>query len=78
MRWHWAAELSRGSATAIALGKSIMNQSFELPADRCSRKAAAQGICYTSSAHRESVLAFLAVTAQAGMQPAAARTASEG
>ncbi|AOY95564.1 enoyl-CoA hydratase [Cupriavidus sp. USMAA2-4] len=75
----WAAELSRGSATAIALGKSIMNQSFELPADQVfAQGSQAQGICYTSSAHRESVLAFLARTAQAGMQPAAARTASEG
>lgn len=75
----WAAELSRGSATAIALGKSIMNQSFELPADQVfAQGSQAQGICYTSSAHRESVLAFLARTAQAGTQPAAARTASEG
>ena len=26
----WAAELSRGSATALALGKTILNQTFEL------------------------------------------------
>lgn len=60
----WAAELSQGSATAIALGKSIMNQSFELPADQVfAQGSQAQGICYTSSEHRESVLAFLNKTA---------------
>ncbi|KAA0182174.1 enoyl-CoA hydratase/isomerase family protein [Cupriavidus cauae] len=62
----WAAELSQGSATAIALGKSIMNQSFELPADQVfAQGSQAQGICYTSTAHRESVLAFLNKTSQA-------------
>ena len=60
----WAAELSAGSATAIALGKSIMNQSFELPADQVfAQGSQAQGICYTSTQHRESVMAFLAKTA---------------
>ncbi|WP_455286230.1 enoyl-CoA hydratase/isomerase family protein [Cupriavidus necator] len=60
----WAAELSQGSATAIALGKSIMNQSFELPADQVfAQGSQAQGICYTSTEHRESVLAFLNKTA---------------
>lgn len=60
----WAAELSQGSATAIALGKSIMNQSFELPADQIfAQGSQAQGICYTSTEHRESVLAFLNKTA---------------
>ncbi len=60
----WAAELSQGSATAIALGKSVMNQSFELPADQVfALGSQAQGICYTSTEHRESVLAFLNKTA---------------
>ncbi|MCY1231994.1 Short-chain-enoyl-CoA hydratase [compost metagenome] len=60
----WAAELSQGSATAIALGKSIMNQSFELPADQVfAQGSQAQGICYTSTEHRDSVLAFLNKTA---------------
>lgn len=60
----WAAELSQGSPTAIALGKSIMNQSFELPADQVfAQGSQAQGICYTSAEHRESVLAFLDKTA---------------
>lgn len=63
---NWAAELSQGSATAIALGKSIMNQSFELLADQVfAQGSQAQGICYTSTAHRESVLAFLNKTSQA-------------
>jgi enoyl-CoA hydratase/carnithine racemase len=56
----WAAELSQGSATALALGKTLLNQTFELPADQVfAQGSQAQGICYTSSEHRESVLAFL-------------------
>jgi enoyl-CoA hydratase/carnithine racemase len=57
----WAAELSRGSATALALGKGILDQSFELSAQQVfAQGSQAQGICYTSTAHRESVMAFLA------------------
>jgi enoyl-CoA hydratase/carnithine racemase len=57
----WASELSQGSATALALGKTILNQSFELPAEQVfAQGSQAQGICYTSSEHRESVMAFLA------------------
>ncbi|HSI56705.1 MAG TPA: enoyl-CoA hydratase/isomerase family protein [Ideonella sp.] len=56
----WAAELSQGSAAALALGKGILNQSFELAAEQVfALGSQAQGICYTTSAHRESVLAFL-------------------
>ncbi|MCT9117577.1 enoyl-CoA hydratase/isomerase family protein [Cupriavidus gilardii] len=63
----WASELSQGSATAIALGKSIINQSFELPADQVfAQGSQAQGICYTSTEHREAVLAFLNKTASKG------------
>ncbi|MCD9121788.1 enoyl-CoA hydratase/isomerase family protein [Cupriavidus sp. UGS-1] len=63
----WAKELSQGSATAIALGKSIINQSFELPADQIfAQGSQAQGICYTSTEHREAVLAFLNKTASKG------------
>ncbi len=62
----FADEMSRGSATALALGKTIINQSFELPAEQVfARGSQAQGICYTSSEHRESVMAFLAKTAKA-------------
>ena len=57
----WAAELSRGSSTALALTKTILNQSFELPAQQVfAQGSQAQGICYTSTEHRESVMAFLA------------------
>jgi enoyl-CoA hydratase/carnithine racemase len=56
----WAAELSKGSATALALGKTILNQSFELSAESVFGSGSqAQGICYTSTEHRESVMAFL-------------------
>lgn len=56
----WARELSHGSATALALGKSILNQTFELTADQLfGMGSQAQGICYTSAEHRASVLAFL-------------------
>jgi enoyl-CoA hydratase/carnithine racemase len=56
----WAAELSQGSATALALGKTILNQSFELSAQQVFQQGSqAQGICYTSTEHRESVMAFL-------------------
>jgi enoyl-CoA hydratase/carnithine racemase len=56
----WAQELTQGSAVALALGKSILNQSFELPAEQVfALGSQAQGICYTSQEHRDSVLAFL-------------------
>ncbi len=57
----WARELSAGSATALALGKTILNQSFELTAEQAfAQGCQAQGICYTSGEHRDSVMAFLA------------------
>jgi enoyl-CoA hydratase/carnithine racemase len=60
----WARELSRASATALALGKTILNQSFESPAEQIFKQGSqAQGICYTSTEHRESVMAFLAKSA---------------
>lgn len=60
----WAVELSQGSATALALGKTILNQSFELPAQQVfAQGSQAQGICYTSTEHRQSVMAFLAKSA---------------
>jgi enoyl-CoA hydratase/carnithine racemase len=62
----WAAELGKGSATALALTKTILNQSFELSAhDVFAQGSQAQGICYTSTEHRESVMAFLAKSAPA-------------
>ncbi len=63
----WAQELSQGSATALALTKTIMNQSFELSAhDVFAQGSQAQGICYTSTEHRDSVTAFLAKSSAAG------------
>jgi enoyl-CoA hydratase/carnithine racemase len=62
----WAAELSKGSATALALGKTILNQTFETSADQVfAQGSQAQGICYSSTEHRESVLAFLEKAAAA-------------
>ncbi len=68
----WARELSKGSVTALALGKGILNQTFELSASQVSAQGSqAQGICYTSTEHRESVMAFLARSAErdAGKRP---------
>ena len=60
----WARELSQGSTTALALGKTILNQCFESSAEQIFRQGSqAQGICYTSTEHRESVMAFLAKSA---------------
>lgn len=56
----WAKSLSQGSATALALGKTILNQTFELSATQVfAQGSQAQGICYTSSEHRDAVMAFL-------------------
>jgi enoyl-CoA hydratase/carnithine racemase len=61
----WAAELSQGSATALALAKTIIDQTFESSAHHVfAQGSQAQGICYTSTEHRASVMAFLAKTAQ--------------
>jgi enoyl-CoA hydratase/carnithine racemase len=60
----WAAELSQASSTALALTKTILNQSFELSAhDVFAQGSQAQGICYTSSEHRAAVESFLAKSA---------------
>jgi len=56
----WAGELGRGSPAALALAKSIMNQSFEQTMDDVfARGSQAQAICYTTDEHRQSVAAFL-------------------
>jgi len=63
----WARELSQGSAPALALGKSILNQSFELPAEQVfAQGSQAQGICYTTQQHRDAVLAFLNPASRGG------------
>jgi enoyl-CoA hydratase/carnithine racemase len=60
----WALELSKASSTALALTKTILNQSFEMTShDVFAQGSQAQGICYTSAEHRASVEAFLAKAA---------------
>ena len=60
----WATELSKGSGTALALAKTIVNQSFELSSPQIfAQGSQAQGICYTSTEHRASVMAFLSKSA---------------
>ncbi|WP_062310919.1 enoyl-CoA hydratase/isomerase family protein [Polynucleobacter sinensis] len=62
----WAAEMSKGSATALALAKTILNQTFETNATQVfAQGSQAQGICYTSVEHREAVMAFLEKSAAA-------------
>ena len=61
----WAAELGKGSAAALALGKTILNQTFEMTANQVfAMGSQAQGICYTSTEHCRSVEAFLALRAE--------------
>ncbi|HEY9573048.1 MAG TPA: enoyl-CoA hydratase/isomerase family protein [Pusillimonas sp.] len=58
--WRWAEELSHGSATALALGKTILNQTFELSAGQVfAQGSQAQAVCYTTGEHRAAVQAFL-------------------
>jgi enoyl-CoA hydratase/carnithine racemase len=62
----WAKELSKGSSTALALTKTILDQTYELSAhDVFAQGSQAQGICYTSTEHRESVMAFLSKSSPA-------------
>jgi len=62
----WAESMAGHSATALALSKSILDQTFELPANQVfALGSQAQGICYTSAEHRASVLAFLDKMAEA-------------
>jgi enoyl-CoA hydratase/carnithine racemase len=57
----WAAELSGGSLTALALTKEILNRTFELGDEEVfALGRQAQAICYTTDEHREAVAAFLA------------------
>lgn len=55
-----ATDMSRGSRTATALTKSILNRSYELSEQQVFAEGSkAQGICYTSKEHRDSVQSFL-------------------
>ena len=56
----WGTELSQGSLGALALTKSILDQSFEHGAEEVfALGSQAQAICYTTAEHRASVEAFL-------------------
>lgn len=56
----WARELSRGSPKALALGKALLNQSFESTAQQVfAQGSLAQGLCYTTSEHHQAVTEFL-------------------
>ena len=49
-----------GSSVAVALSKSILDQSFELPMDQLfALGRQAQAICYTTDEHRDAVNDFL-------------------
>ncbi|MBV7486614.1 enoyl-CoA hydratase/isomerase family protein [Bordetella sp. BOR01] len=63
----WAAELSHGSAAALALAKTQLNQTYELSAEQSfAMSSQAQAMCYSTAEHRASVAAFLAKTASKG------------
>lgn len=63
----WATELSQGSAAALALGKSILDQTFELTAAQVfAMGSQAQAVCYTTGEHHQSVAAFLDKTSNKG------------
>lgn len=57
----WAAELTQHSPIAAALGKAILNRTFELEAEALfALGAEAQALCYTTNEHLTSIEAFLA------------------
>lgn len=56
----WAADLTQGSAAAVALTKAILDKTFESSdEDVFALGRQAQAICYTTGDHRASVEAFL-------------------
>jgi enoyl-CoA hydratase/carnithine racemase len=56
----WANELGHSAGVALALSKSILDQTFELTADQAfALGAQAQAICYTTDEHHAAVAAFL-------------------
>lgn len=55
-----ADSMTKGSSVAVALSKSILDQSFELPMDQLfALGRQAQAICYTTDEHRDAVNDFL-------------------
>jgi len=56
----WAHDLSRGSLTAMALGKTLLDRSFETGLeDIFELGGRSQAICYSSAEHRAAVEEFL-------------------
>ena len=63
----WATELGRGSPVALALSKSILDNSYELDAHSVfSQGSQAQSICYTTAEHRAAVNDFLNAATRKG------------
>ena len=61
----WAKELSQGSPAALALGKAILDASFESDAHGVfAQGSQAQSICYTTAEHHQAVVDYLAKTAR--------------
>ena len=57
---HWAKSLCFGPASAVALSKSILNRSVDLPLETVfALGSEAQSICYASDEHHDAVTAFL-------------------
>jgi enoyl-CoA hydratase/carnithine racemase len=56
----WGTELGANGGTALALSKSILDETFELTSEQAfALGAQAQAICYTSKEHHDAVAAFL-------------------
>jgi enoyl-CoA hydratase/carnithine racemase len=56
----WAKSLCFGPASAVALSKSILNRSVDLPLETVfALGSEAQSICYASDEHHDAVTAFL-------------------
>jgi enoyl-CoA hydratase/carnithine racemase len=56
----WATSVSQGSPAALALAKSIMNNTFESSAEEVfALGSQAQAICYSTDEHQASVAEFL-------------------
>jgi enoyl-CoA hydratase/carnithine racemase len=66
----WARELGQGSLAALALSKSVLNQTFELTVEQVfDMGSQAQAICYSTQEHRDSIAAFLAKSAAKAGRP---------
>ena len=56
----WAQEFKESSATALALGKTILNETYETGLEEIfSLGGRSQAICYTSAEHRAAIESFL-------------------